>query len=611
MHVQTFILLRTESMILKKTTLSVAIAMALVSNAHAADYQFEEVEEANIIPDEVTASRTVTVDGVTYRLVYDELFRTGQIDPISNEMYGLMKDYTGNPAVVDPGSTEPYLCSGNYSGVRGSGTDFTALLEKNGKKYMITQFECQNGGMYTAELKQRSNGKLVPVDGTLQFVDNTSEWGGWVHCAGSVTPWDTYLGGEEYEPNANYIEQWIANNPGMPLDENDSGLKYYKDKVDAYWLGDLDKSSPYQNGWITEVDILPDGSPTYAKHYTMGRFSHELGYVMPDYRTVYLTDDGTNDTLFMFVANNPGDMSRGKLYAAKWKQTSGAGGGSARIRWIDLGVAGNWEIKSAIKNGIKFSDMFEQDGANCQWTGSNGVAECLEVKPGMDKLASRLESRRYAALMGATHEFRKMEGFTFDPTRQQAFIAISEAARAMLPATEVDPEKGTSYDDLGTGMVVTGDHIQLDQADYCGAIYSMDVKSGVKDTSGKRINSNYVTVNMNSILASGTPGGLISPSECAKDNSIMAQPDNITMIEGSDSLIIGEDGKHTNNMIWNLDLNTLQLTRILTVPEGAETTSPYMHELGGRDYMTVVTQHPDKNAKNAYGDSVTGVLRMK
>jgi len=61
---------------------------------------------------------------------------------------------------------------------------------------------------------------------------------------------------------------------------------------------------------------------------------------------------------------------------------------------------------------------------------------------------------------------------------------------------------------------------------------------------------------------------------------------------------------------WSYNPETGELTRILTAPDGAETTSPYVHKLGDEHYMTVVTQHPDSSTSNAYGDTVTGVLRL-
>ena len=54
---------------------------------------------------------------------------------------------------------------------------------------------------------------------------------------------------------------------------------------------------------------------------------------------------GTNDTLFMFVADKEGDLSSGTLYAAIWKQTSGFGGDAAQLDWINLGKAKDHQIK--------------------------------------------------------------------------------------------------------------------------------------------------------------------------------------------------------------------------------------------------------------------------
>ncbi|MEA3275527.1 MAG: DUF839 domain-containing protein [Pseudomonadota bacterium] len=466
---------------LKRTAIAGAMSVALAGNlaAHAKDVTFAEITLPVADPTAVTVSASVTVDGgAPQALSFTELFRTGDSD--NGHTYGLMLDYLGNPALS--GTGDPYICSGNADGVEVSGTDFSALLEKNGKT-------------------------------------------------------------------------------------------------------------------------------SFAKHYAMGRFSHELGYVMPDKKTVYLTDDGTNDTLFMFVANEPARMSSGTLYAARWHQTSGQGGRSAQLKWINLGSAKSQEIIRALLAQPKFSDIFDLDTPNCTQLAADDIVECIELKPGMDQLASRLEARRYAALKGATHEFRKMEGFTFDGERNQAFIAISEVGRGMLDNTG-DPDKGgRNYDDRNEdGVPETGNHIRVAKPDYCGAVYSMDMVPGIEDTNGEEIESDYVAVNMTSILASGSPGGELSPEDCAANNDVMAQPDNITMIKKSDTLVIGEDGDHTNNMVWAYNLHNGDLTRIAPVPVGAETTSPYFHKVGDATYMTLVAQHPDPSPTNTNGDSITGVI---
>ena len=56
--------------------------------------------------------------------------------------------------------------------------------------------------MGTSYLKIHQQGALSVVDNSMQYISQKSGFGGWVHCAGMVTPWGTHLGSEEYEPNA-------------------------------------------------------------------------------------------------------------------------------------------------------------------------------------------------------------------------------------------------------------------------------------------------------------------------------------------------------------------------------------------------------------------------
>ena len=65
---------------------------------------------------------------------------------------------------------------------------------------MVAQFECQVGAMYGFELEQDSTtGELSVKEGTMQYISQKDGFGGWVHCAGMTTPWNSHLGSEEYE----------------------------------------------------------------------------------------------------------------------------------------------------------------------------------------------------------------------------------------------------------------------------------------------------------------------------------------------------------------------------------------------------------------------------
>ena len=52
--------------------------------------------------------------------------------------------------------------------------------------------------------------------------------------------------------------------------------------------------SPYMYGRIIEITIASNGTASAKKWFTLGRRQNEMPYVMPDRRTVYLMDDGTN-----------------------------------------------------------------------------------------------------------------------------------------------------------------------------------------------------------------------------------------------------------------------------------------------------------------------------
>jgi secreted PhoX family phosphatase len=139
----------------------------------------------------------------------------------------------------------------------------------------------------------------------------------------------------------------------------------------------------------------------------------------------------------MFVADRRGDLSKGTLYAAKWTQTSDLNGGSANLSWIKLGHASDDEIKDMVDGGIKFGDIFDVSNADPgdatykkvkTYTGT----EWLRLKPGLEKAAAFLETRRYAALLGATTEFSKMEGVTHNARDKKAYVVISRIETGML-----------------------------------------------------------------------------------------------------------------------------------------------------------------------------------
>lgn len=572
------------------------------------DFQPVKVPETDLEKRSVQASPQVTIDGRDYFTDFHSILRSG--DALNGVVFGQLNDHLGQPILDKDG--KPVISNRN---------DFSSLLEIDGELMMVSQFEDTPGAYYLTRLNQN------PVSGELtatatRSLDTSKVRGGWVHCAGSVTPWNTHLGSEEYEPDAARVDKRTGHfndyynmaqaryfglepQPLKVADTDDlDGDGDRTEWIDNPALADgaYHQLSPYFYGWIIEVRVNSFDDANLTKHYSMGRFSHELAYVMPNRKTAYLSDDGTNVALYRYEADRPGDLSQGELFVAKWHQRSGMGAGSANLEWISLGNASDTEIDALIEKGVAFDDIFEKaqsladDTAQCP-AGFSSINtsvghECLKLRPGMEVAASRLETRRYAAMLGGTTEFRKMEGVTANIDGSVLYLGMSSIDKGMAD--------GQSRYDLGGA-----NDIRL-PVNKCGAVYALD------------LNRNFVAKNIYSILegkpltedagaanndAAYDSNGPYAKNSC--DLNGIANPDNLTFIPGRATLIIGEDSGsgHQNDAMWAYDLKRKKLTRILTTPYGSETTSPYFYpDLNGWAYLMAVIQHP-------YGESDADKLK--
>ena len=508
--------------------------------------------------------------------------------------------------------------------------DHSTLLQKDGKLFSITQFENYNGSMYITELFQAANGVLTAI--ATKPIDLSSIFGGWDFCAGIATAWGSHLGGEEYPEDARAFETATtgANSLNSPSSSYSTGIDEYFEyfgldqsqtttgKANPTRQAAADQTSVYRVGFPVEVKLtsatLGTGATaantSVAKHYSMGRMAWELPYVMPDKKTVYGGDDGSFRGMFRYVASSAEDLTAGKLYAAKLTQTSADNGGTFTIEWKPLYTGGGTsavavtdaEINTLIAGGIKFSDMIDYVAPTSNacpngytpYVLSTSSKECIKLKGAnggytadqVDKAASRLETLRYAVIKGATQEFEKYEGVTFDASRNKLYIAISSIRRGMANTA--------SYTET---LVGAGNDISVAQ-NLCGAIYQLDV------------NSSYETTTMKTLIA-GESKTYNNGVQCDLDK--IAMPDNVVMGPTNDYILIGEDSDwvssstsaatgnkaHRNDVLWAYDLKNNKLTRILSSPVGAEVTSPmYYRNINGWDYITAVIQHP-------YGESDT------
>jgi len=414
---------------------------------------------------------------------------------------------------------------------RSDSPDFNAVVPTPGdgsEKYLFTAWEERPGGVSRIRLRRDAAGKWEAVEKGSGMLGFQAVKGTWVSCFGTLSPWGTPLSSEElYFPDT---AKWNA--PEGPMRHGPENL--------ARYLGYRDFArqwpNPYDYGYIVEITD-PAGAAVPRKRPALGRFSHENAVVMPDRRTVYLSDDGTGTVLFRFVADRAGDLSAGTLYAARVTQDRGvsdparAGFG---IRWVRLGQGEEEAIAGWIDDydDIGWADYqagdtsYISDTQVCHWAEakSGGDLNCdadgaIGPAPFGDDRVAFLESRKAAAALGATAEFRKMEGINIQPGsvekggKPSAYLAMSE-----ITATMAD----------GAGR------IRLD-ANPCGVVYRL------------RFGRDYRANRLEPVIA-GSQGG---PGGCSVHG--IANPDNlVVMADGR--VIIGEDtGRHANNMLWVLD----------------------------------------------------------
>lgn len=431
---------------------------------------------------------------------------SGELMYISNT-----PDFNG---FISTGANSAYL----YTGWEGAGRDGASAVSK----LSLSRID----GKWTADLASSKMLDLSPVDG------------GAVLCSGVVTPWGTPLLAEEYF----FYNTATWNHPDNHDEDERAGFRggndinYIKPKNMSQYVGKM--ANPYRYGYMIEINNAASAdAEQLVKHYATGRLSHETAAIMPDNKTLYMSDDdsavyshedyntASGGVLFKYVADIAGDLSAGTLYAAKLTQDDTAVPSEAGfdVTWVKLGHSNNAEIEAWVAeyDGIEVADYV--DGQTNYVSDDEIRAHAAGTAP--DGRAAFLESRRTAAAMGATNEWDKLEGVTSHGNT--VYIATSAISFTM--------DKSWGHKDWSTGVTdaTNGGDIALN-AEGCGATY---VATTGMDYNITRLDP-YVV------------GQTDAEGRCEAD--LPANPDNIVALNDG-TLLIGEDAgkkRHDVDMLW-------------------------------------------------------------
>ena len=393
--------------------------------------------------------------------------------------------------------------------------DYNAFVPVNddGKHgFLYTAWEDRPAAVSQLELEWNDAAESWDIIDS-QMLNLSGMNGGWVLCFGSVSPWGSPLLSEELYFDD--TEHW-----------NDQGFRYHSDQAKlADYLGTY--PNPYDYGYIIEIENAASPEPEFQRHLTMGRFSHENAMVMPDDKTVYLTDDGYDTVLFKFIADQPGDLSAGTLFAAHVDQDTGWDSATTGfdVDWIEMASASSAEVQTWIDDydGITTADFVEGQTSYISDEEINNWAESRlnddlnndgSIGTAADDRVAFLESRKAAAALGASDEWNKMEGVAFNPNApDNLYLAMSSIEKAMTDG----------QGDIDVSM------------NSCGIVYRMTMST---------------LWNVDRIVPafSGGPYSSSATHGCDIDN--LAGPDNLLVLDDG-RVLVGEDTwRHEYNMVW-------------------------------------------------------------
>jgi len=423
--------------------------------------------------------------------------------------------------------------------------DFNGFISTaDNEGYLFSNWEELPGGMSRMKVEKDQFGMWEVTEAMM--LDFSPVWGTAANCFGSMSPWNTPLTSEEWVVNSSVD---TTTSPSW----NDPEAVSTNARLGRMWqMTAPDAPNPYNYGYIAEVTEPLADEPVIVKHFTMGRYEHENSTVMPDGKTVYLSQDDTGGVLFKFVADTAEDLSAGTLYGAKLTQDAGQNDPATTgftVEWVELASGDNMTIRAWIDeyNGIGTDDYVDGQSsyitmADVQaW--ADGDANYPSVEDGgssvtagepMDDRVVFLESRAAARLKGATAEWRKLEGISINQKRAQ------EAVEGV---------------DTIEGEVVKNAYLYIGIADIDNTMTDgegdMQLSARVKDCGGvyrARLEAGYNISRIEPVVMGGTYRSSLTGAERCDVNQL-SQPDNVIVMNDG-RILIGEDGFQENNTLW-------------------------------------------------------------
>jgi len=423
--------------------------------------------------------------------------------------------------------------------------------ELNRRFHAGTRFELTGPAAGHSALRTSADPSGTAVLGTLN------------NCSGGLTPWGTWLTGEEN------FNQYFANGAAVTDERGAAAVKRYGigkgaterqwEKFDSRFDMAVEPNEPNRFGWVVEVDPY-DPTSTPKKRTMLGRFKHEAAnaVVAKDGRVVvYSGDDERFDYLYKFVSKNR--VAKGNSTAARRHNQTLLDSGTLYVaKFTGDSPRSQFDGSGALPSDRDF------DGVG-QWIAL--TTERRSFVPGMSVAEVLIWTRMAADIMEPT-KMDRPEDVEASPLTGKVYMACTNnTARTAAQVDEANPRANNKH-----GHVVELTEINSDPTSeiFTWTLLLLCGDPGDPNT-----------------WFSGYDKSQVSPISC---------PDNVAFDEYG-NLWISTDGNAlgTHDGLFKVPVagdERGHVQQFLTMPNGAETCGPYVSD----DRIMVCVQHPGETS---------------
>ena len=345
------------------------------------------------------------------------------------------------------------------------------------------------------------------------------------NCSHGYTPWGTFLTGEE-NFNGYFVQSGAISADQRRYGISATGAGYRWHEFDKRFDGAVEPNEANRFGYVVEVNPF-DPSSTPIKRTAMGRFKHEGATVTvaPDQRVVvYLGDDERFEYIYKYISRGRFDPALGVANGALLDD------GTLYVAKYNADGTGEWLELSHNKNGL---------------TAANGFA---------DQASICVRTRQAADLVGAT-KMDRPEWVAVNPLNKDVYLALTNNSnRGVGVNAGTDPANPRAANTFGHILRWTEAGSDATALSFRWNIF---VQAGDPKSAdpAKRGNINGD--------AFGSPDGLWFDAR----GVLWIQTDVSTS-----TILRGDYANLGNNQMLAADVNTGEIRRFLTGPNGCEVT---------------------------------------